>query len=59
MTASKIRRVIARDDNVLLVDFGRGPQPPAPRFPGASGLRATRPEDCQLRAAPMAAREAA
>jgi hypothetical protein len=59
MTASKIRRVIRRDANVLLVDFGREPQPPAPRFPGAGGLRATRPEDSQVWVAPTAAREAA
>jgi hypothetical protein len=28
-------RVIARSDNVVLVDFSRKPEPPAPRFPGA------------------------
>ena len=33
------RRVIARESNILRVDFSREPQPPAPRFPGASGLR--------------------
>jgi hypothetical protein len=32
-------RVIARSDNVVLVDFSRRPEPPAPRFPGAGGLR--------------------
>jgi hypothetical protein len=32
-------RVIGREDNIVLVDFGREPNPPAPRFPGASGLR--------------------
>jgi hypothetical protein len=31
-------RVIARDDNIVVVDFSRKPEPPAPRFPGASGL---------------------
>ena len=31
--------IIGRDDNVLVVDFTRGPEPPAPRFPGANGLR--------------------
>jgi hypothetical protein len=33
------RYVIRRDNNVLEVDFSREPDPPAPRFPGASGLR--------------------
>jgi hypothetical protein len=32
--------VIGRDDNVVMVDFKRKPEPPAPRFPGASALRA-------------------
>lgn len=33
------RFVIGRENNVLRVDFSRDPDPPAPRFPGASGLR--------------------
>ena len=33
------RKVIAREDNVVLVDFSRRPEPPQPRFPGASSLR--------------------
>ncbi len=33
------RLVIARDHNVLRVDFQRDPDPPAPRFPGAGALR--------------------
>jgi hypothetical protein len=33
------RLVIGRENNVLRVDFSRDPDPPAPRFPGASGLR--------------------
>jgi hypothetical protein len=33
------RYVIRRDNNVLEVDFSREPDPPAPRFPGASGIR--------------------
>jgi hypothetical protein len=32
-------RVIARNDNIVLVGFSRKPEPPAPRFPGAGGLR--------------------
>ena len=33
------RYVIARERNVVTVDFSREPDPPAPRFPGANGLR--------------------
>ena len=33
------RFVIARENNVVIVDFRR-PDPPAPVFPGAGGLRA-------------------
>lgn len=37
--------VIARDDNVVRVDFSREPDPPAPKFPGANGLREFRERD--------------
>jgi len=33
------RFVISRENNVLRVDFSRDPDPPAPKFPGAGGLR--------------------
>ena len=33
------RYVIARDRNVVRVDFRRDPDPPAPKFPGAGALR--------------------
>ena len=33
------RYVVARDNNVVRVDFTRQPDPPAPRFPGAGALR--------------------
>jgi hypothetical protein len=33
------RYVIARESNVVRVDFNREPDPPAPRFPGAGALR--------------------
>jgi hypothetical protein len=33
------RRVIAREHNVLRVDFQKDPDPPAPRFPGAAAMR--------------------
>ena len=31
--------VVARESNVVRVDFSRDPGPPAPCFPGANGLR--------------------
>ena len=33
------RFVISRENNVVRVDFSRDPDPPAPGFPGATGLR--------------------
>ena len=48
MRLTKIERVIGRDRNVLLVDFSRQPEPPAPRFPGAVGLRAIRDQEIDL-----------
>ena len=33
------RHVIARESNVVRVDFNREPDPPAPRFPGAGAMR--------------------
>jgi hypothetical protein len=33
------RYVIARENNVLRVDFRCEPDPPAPRFPGAAAIR--------------------
>jgi hypothetical protein len=39
MVCRNKRYVIRRDNNVLEVDFSREPDPPAPRFPGASGVR--------------------
>ena len=33
------RYVVARDRNVVRVDFQREPDPPAPKFPGAGALR--------------------
>lgn len=33
------RYVIAREDNVVRVDFSRKPDSPTPPFPGASSLR--------------------
>src|SRR5579864_1334191 len=31
--------IIARDSNVVVVDFAGKPEPPAPQFPGANALR--------------------
>jgi hypothetical protein len=31
--------IIGRDRNVVVVDFAGKPEPPAPQFPGANGLR--------------------
>jgi hypothetical protein len=39
------RYVIGRENNVVLVDFRRRPDPPAPRFPGAGALRIEREAD--------------
>jgi hypothetical protein len=33
------RYVIARESNVLRVDFRHEPDPPAPKFPGAAAVR--------------------
>ena len=33
------RYVVARDRNVVCVNFQRKPEPPAPKFPGAGALR--------------------
>jgi hypothetical protein len=33
--------IIGRDGNVVVVDFAGKPEPPAPPFPGANGLRET------------------
>ena len=38
----KKRYVIARENNVVRVNFRGDPDPPAPRFPGAGALRNNR-----------------
>ena len=48
------RHVIARESNVVRVDFRRDPDPPAPFFPGAIGLRLSHSER-EEEEAPMAA----
>ena len=47
MTRRNNRYVVRRENNVLQVDFSREPDPPAPRFPGASGLREFGQEDSE------------
>ena len=37
--------IVARENNILRVDFSRDPDPPAPKFPGAAGLREIITED--------------
>jgi hypothetical protein len=58
MWLMKNRSVIGRESNVVLVDFNRKPDPPAPTFPGASGLREIDVEDCK-RQSPSIAMKAA
>jgi hypothetical protein len=49
MSKRKIGCVFHRDGNVLRVNFRREPDPPAPRFPGAAGLReVSLEEDSQI-----------
>jgi hypothetical protein len=36
--------IIGRENNVVRVDFGREADPPAPKFPGANGLRPVKKE---------------
>jgi hypothetical protein len=47
MWRSRKSCVIGRDDNVVVVDFTRKPAPPAPLFPGASGLRQSRKDESE------------
>jgi hypothetical protein len=42
------RFVISRESNVLRVGFSRDPDPPAPKFPGAAGLRETIDESTKM-----------
>jgi hypothetical protein len=44
MVRRKVFYVIRRENNVVEVNFRREPDPPAPKFPGASGLRALNEE---------------
>lgn len=48
MWLAKNTCIIGRDDNVVLVDFTRKPDPPAPRFPGANAVRAFGSEDIEM-----------
>jgi hypothetical protein len=49
MRCSTNNYIIGRNDNVLVVDFTRGPEPPAPRFPGANALRGKATAEVPLR----------
>ena len=35
--------LVERDSNIVRVDFGREPDPPAPKFPGAGALHEAPP----------------
>ncbi len=59
MSNSKIRCVIRRDGNVLRVNFGLPSDSPAPRFPGAAGLREGSLERSQIESSPLTAIAAA
>src|ERR1700761_2018980 len=48
------RYVIARESNIIRVDFSRAPDPPAPCFPGANSLR-PRDTECDGDNAPPSA----
>jgi hypothetical protein len=47
MKFTNVGHVIDPKGNVVRVDFRREPQPPAPRFPGATGLRPLKEEECE------------
>ena len=49
-------RVIGRNGNIVVVDFSREPNPPAPRFPGAGGLREQCRNEPTMGFAPLAVR---
>jgi len=49
-------RVIGRNGNIVVVDFSREPNPPAPRFPGASGLRMPSDDEPRTSFTPLAIR---
>ena len=48
--------VVERDSNIVRVDFGREPDPPAPKFPGAGALHEApmSEADVDLRVSPYA-----
>ena len=52
MLLSKNTHVVRRENNVVLVDFTRQPEPPDPRFPGASALRNNAMEDTAIASRP-------
>jgi hypothetical protein len=45
MSLIKYRHIIGRENNVVRVDFARHSDPPAPKFPGANGLRPVKEEE--------------
>jgi hypothetical protein len=45
MSLIKYRHIIGRENNIVQVDFGHEYDPPAPKFPGANGLRPVKKEE--------------
>jgi len=45
MSLIKYRHIIGRENNVVRVDFAHESDPPAPKFPGANGLRPAKKEE--------------
>jgi hypothetical protein len=47
MNLIKYGHILGRENNVVRVNFGRESDPPAPKFPGANGLRPVKREECE------------
>lgn len=47
MSLINYRYIIGREHNIVRVDFARESDPPAPKFPGANGLRPVKKEESE------------
>ena len=47
MSLINYRHIIGREHNIVRVDFARESDPPAPKFPGANGLRPVKKEESE------------
>lgn len=45
--SNKLGQIIGHEHNLVRVDFRRPSDPPAPKFPGASGLRPLKRQVCE------------